>query len=369
MSSHLTDAGILQHVFTFLPGNWLYLGAVCSEWKAVYACMEDQQVCSLSLYGNKVVVVYGPKTTLHSAAVASPATARLARDLGLRVTTDSLQLMAGRHADIQTLAVLRERGMPLSDTVVNTVALSGRLNILKYLITEQQCPIPELLSHYAARSGSISMLNWLDEENLSERELVLTCTGAAAGGQLAALQHLVSRDYHWDEDYIACYAASSGSIDVIDWLRQQEGIVIDAEAMSFAAGAGHIAMCQYLRSIGCDWDSSACGCAAGTGHLDVLRWLRDNGCPWNVSEVCTNAAASEFIDMLDYVIEQGEVLDAELLTRALNTAGSRNRLQAAQWLRQHGAQWPAVLMCRARQWNDDMIVWARAEGCTSPVTL
>jgi hypothetical protein len=179
MSSPLTDAGILQQVFTFLPGNWLYIGAVCSEWKAVYACMKDQQVCSLSMYGNKVVVVYGPKTTLHSAAVASTATARLACELGLQVTSDSVQLMAGRHAGIQTLVVLLELGMPFSDTLVKAVALSGRLHVLQHLVTEQPCQVPELLSHYAARSGSISMLNWLKEKDLSKFEL-FTCTGSCS---------------------------------------------------------------------------------------------------------------------------------------------------------------------------------------------
>jgi hypothetical protein len=63
------------------------------------------------------------------------------------------------------------------------------------------------------------------------------------------------------------------------------------------------------------------------------------------------------------------MLNAELLTDALKLAGSRNKLLAAQWLRQHDAQWPAVLRHGAQQWFGDTLVWARAEGCTSPVTL
>jgi hypothetical protein len=70
---------------------------------------------------------------------------------------------------------------------------------------------------------------------------------------------------------------------------------------------------------------------------------------------------------LAFVIKQGEVLDAELLTDALNTAGAGNKLQAAQWLRQLGAQWPAVLKHGAQQWSGESLAWARAEGCTSPV--
>jgi hypothetical protein len=41
--------------------------------------------------------------------------------------------------------------------------------------------------------------------------------------------------------------------------------------------------------------------------------------------------ANEFIVILGYLIEQGELPDAELLTDTLNLAGSRNKLLAAQW--------------------------------------
>ena len=51
--------------------------------------------------------------------------------------------------------------MPLSETVVNAAALSGRLSILQQLLSEQQCPRPTNLSHFAAHRGSINMLDWL----------------------------------------------------------------------------------------------------------------------------------------------------------------------------------------------------------------
>jgi hypothetical protein len=96
-------------------------------------------------------------------------------------------------------------------------------------------------------------------------------------------------------------------------------------------------------------------------------WLREHGCPWDVSEVCSFAAGSGAIDILDYLLEQGAVLSAEALTNALFFTGFSSELQGAQWLRQHGAEWPAVLATdSAVQWSADMIAWARAEGCISP---
>jgi hypothetical protein len=372
-SNPLRDAGILQHVFTFLPGNWLLLGAVCREWKLAYAGLEDQQVRSGSLHDNDELVNCDCRTTLYSAVVASPATVRLAHHSGLAVGVGAdIQVISGLHADIPTLGALQDLGMPFTDILVEGAARSGRLDILQHLITDQQCPVPRLISHYAARSGSISMLDWLRAEDRCVFD-DYTCAGAACDGHIAALQHLRSCGCDWENEYIACQAASGGSIELVEWLRQQPGVVVDAEALAWAASADQVHMCKHLRSTGCEWDASTCQQAAIAGAISALRWLRENGCPWNASNVCISAAFNGFTSVLDYVVEQGEVLDAETLTSALNRAGSSDKLQAAQWLRERGAEWPAVLAHGeepfVEQWYGDTLAWARAEGCTSPVTL
>jgi hypothetical protein len=305
----LRDASILKQVFSFLPGHWLFLGAVCREWAAAYASIAEQQVRSVSLYGNPKLVTCGAKTTLYSAAVASPATAELAFAYGLAISGNELQVIAGLHADVETLTVLQELGIPLNDRVGKAVALSGRMNVLQHLLTTMQwLRTSSALSHYAARSGSISMLKWLRTESWCEFNYY-TCAGAAQGGQLAALQHLRSEGCDWDIENITRDAASSGSIQVVEWLRQQQGIKVRAIALTAAAYAGHIAMCEYLRSIGCRLDADACRLAASNGDLSTLRWLRENGCPWRLSDICRTAARHGFTGILDYVIEQDEVYD------------------------------------------------------------
>jgi hypothetical protein len=370
----LRDAGILRNVFTFLPGYWLFLGAVCREWEAIYAGMPDQYVLSTSFNYMPQRVTYGSRTTFYSAAVASLSTAMLAHSSGLEISeNEQLHFIAGLYADKKTLAGLRELGMPLSETLIEAVAKSGRLNVLKHLLKQQQCPRPDNLSYHAALSGSISMLKWLRAKSWCTFG-VATCAGAASGGHLAALKHLFSIGCDWDEMNIAWDAASSGSIEAVEWLRQEKGVVIDAGTLKAAAAAGQTALCAHLRSIGCPWSAALCDQAAMSalcGNFDTLRWLRDNGCPWNVRHICIHAASLGDTALLDYVIEQGEVLDAELLTFALNTAGEFSSLQVAQWLRQHGAEWPAVLgyddaTGQYNPWKADMIAWARAEGCSAP---
>jgi hypothetical protein len=350
----------------------LFLGSVCSEWRDVYPEVEDQQVCSFDFYLKAGLVPCGSKTTPLSVVVASPATARLACEYGVQICTQrSVQVNAGLYADIETLTVLRVLGMPLSEIVVKAVALSGRLSVLQHLLSQQQCPRPEYPSSCAARSGSIDMLKWLRAQSWCEFNLC-NCIGAVEGGQLAALKYLRSKGYGWNERTTMRYAAGSGSIELVEWLRLEQGIEIDADAMMAAAGEGQTVMCEHLRSKGCDWDESACYLAALHDKADTLRWLGENGCPWDVSEICMVAACNGFTGILDCIIAQGEVLDAKLLTRALNRAGQLKRLQAAQWLRQHGAQWPALLKFSVAglsdQWSGDTLAWARAEGCTSPLT-
>eukprot|EP00953_Heterococcus_sp_UTEX-ZZ885_P041019 20946-Heterococcus_DN1.PRE.4 len=188
VSNPLKIEVILHQVFSFLPGNWLYLGAVCKEWRDVYAGRAVSEVRSFHFFSSRGFnVACGPKTTLYSAAVASPLTVRMAHSCGLAMEDNyHLELRAGLHANIKTLMVLNELGMSLSCALVEAVALSGRLDVLQHLLVEEQCcSMPSRSSYYAARSGKVSMLKWLQAQGVGYS--YLTCVGAANAGQLATL--------------------------------------------------------------------------------------------------------------------------------------------------------------------------------------
>eukprot|EP00953_Heterococcus_sp_UTEX-ZZ885_P041015 20945-Heterococcus_DN1.PRE.4 len=243
VSNPLKIEVILHQVFSFLPGNWLYLGAVCKEWRDVYAGREGSEVRSFHFFNSRDInVACGPKMTLYSVAVASPLTVRMAHSCGLAMD---------------------------------------------------------------------------------------------------------------DNYHLELRAVTGGSVEVVDWLQQEQRVVIGADFMAAAAGAGQIAMCKHLHSIGCKWSADAC---------------TEAGCPWDCSQVFIKAACRGYIDILDYVIVQGELPDAELLTDTLYYAGLHDQLQAVQWLRQHGAQWPEKLISsqKTAYWSGPVLAWARSEGCTSP---
>jgi hypothetical protein len=56
-----------------------------------------------------------------------------------------------------------------------------------------------------------------------------------------------------------------------------------------AAKSGHLAVLQWARANGCEWDVDTCGNAAKSGHLAVLQWARANGCEW-YRDYCLNVA-------------------------------------------------------------------------------
>jgi hypothetical protein len=140
--------------------------------------------------------------------------------------------------------------------------------------------------------------------------------------------------------------------------------------MSEAAYKGHLAMVQHLHALQCPWDTCSTREAARGGHVDLLRWLIDNGCPWD-NEMCTAAANGGKIVMLAHLQQQGLLTTAALLTDMLNAAARCNKpeLAAAQWLREQGAEWPVTITpSRSYGWSDELLAWARAEGCTAPVS-
>jgi hypothetical protein len=141
-----------------------------------------------------------------------------------------------------------------------------------------------------------------------------------------------------------------------------------AAVMNAAAAAGQMGMCQLLRAEGCRWTNFACEFAATAGHCDLVRWLREAGCPWQPGEVRQAAASSGSVDILAYLQQAGELLQAADLTAALAAAGAYGRRAAAVWLRQQGAEWPAVLQYQTVQWSLEAVAWARAEGCTSALS-
>ena len=146
-------------------------------------------------------------------------------------------------------------GGPLRTRVLSDVAMPGRVALAKWALAEG-CPRAEL---YGARSMA----------------------GAAAGyGHLELVRWLVQEQDFAMDPLVMRNAAHSGNLDLVQWLRA-EGCKWDVRVSAAAAWRGKLEVLQWLRANGCPWHGGTCHHAVDQGHVELLRWARENGAPWD----------------------------------------------------------------------------------------
>jgi hypothetical protein len=387
----------LKLVLDFVgPGHCLHAATVCKAWRESYNQVAAIILAVTTWDGRSISITCGPAHTLRSAAFVSPSTLRWAHSWGLNLAVK--ECIAAKSASITTLALAHELGMPLTTEMMHSAARFQKFSVLEWLHIDARFPLPQDITHSAARGGSIVLLQWLAAAGcvfdrrtsyhaaLAGHMHVLhfllqkgcrfdkDCVDAAAERKdLAMVQWLLQHDCPWRSSEVVHIAAESGSVALMEWLLQEHATVMTGDLMASAAEAGQLAMCQYLREQGCPWSVGACLDAARAGHCEVVRWLHNAGCPWqlnpNISDsIVIHTAIGGSVDLLQYLLQQGVLGGGDQLTRALAAAGVYDRRAAAVWLRQHGADWPASLIFGTVPWSCDMVAWARAEGCTAPVS-
>jgi hypothetical protein len=392
----LCDLAVLDVVLSFLGcGQGLFITAVSSRW-----CTSYKRLAALKEPNPSRQHVHLSICTTYNAVFASPSRVRVAHDCGLLYTTDDevyhkLQRGAGKVADVATLQAAHELDLPYSEAVMQGAVESCSLEKLRWLHLEQRCALAADSTAMAAGAGGIQALRWLLQrgcvlnESTSFRAAsrannlqvlqflsnagcpwqVCVTSAAAETGDLQQVQWLL--DHGAPRDWRASWgAARGGALHILLWLQQQ-GFAFDESTMSNAASGNHVHVCEWLRAAQCPWDFTACNSAALNDALDALRWLHSNGCLWDTASLCRCAAIGvrDRTEMLEYLLQEGQFSDPARLSDALNSVGARGKLTAAQWLRHHGAQWPAVLrdtVMIGRPWSAELLAWARAEGCASP---
>eukprot|EP00953_Heterococcus_sp_UTEX-ZZ885_P022031 12241-Heterococcus_DN1.PRE.1 len=362
-------AGLLQLVLEFVgPGYCLHAGTVCKAWRESYSQVAAVTLTVATWDGRSISFICGPTHTLRSAAFTSQATLRWAHSWSLNLGTK--EYIAAQTADIPTLALARELGMPLTAEMMHSAAAFLKLAVLQWLHIDAGCPLPLDITHSAARGGSIVLLQWLAAAGcvfdagtsyaaaLSGHMHVLQflrengcrfdrdCVDAASErGDLAMVHWLRQHSVPWRLSNVTHLAMQTGAAALADWLLEENHIQLSPSLMCTAAEHGQLAMCQYLRGRGCEWDVSMCSRSCYyADHGAVLRWLHGSGCPWDIEEVALNAAICGSVDILEYVFQQGVLHEGDELCELLAAAGAQSNLAAAVWLRQHGADWPPALM-------------------------
>jgi hypothetical protein len=332
----------------------------------------------------------------------------------------------GWHWD--TLRWLQEHGCPWHQSVCNSIAESGELEVLQWVREQQGAEAwdTQTILQHAASSGSVELAAWVMQQPgvavncsamsaaaerghtamcayLHEQQCEFglgTCCSAADNAHWDTLRWLQEHGcpWHqsvyetlaergefellrwareqgpaaWDTQTILQHAASSGSVELTAWVMQHAEVDVGALAMRFAAAEGHTAVCELLHAQQCPMDWSVADAGAESGDVPTLRFLLEHGCPTYPLSLCIHAARGGSIEAMQLVQQQPDTeLSAAVLTGMLNAAGACGQLDACLWLRAQGAAWPALLhdmfwkRCMA-PWSGAALAWARAEGCDSP---
>jgi hypothetical protein len=400
----LSDRNTLHSILSYVgPGHALYISTVSREWREVYLQVADADLAGVDAEGGEVKVTCTARMTLFSAVVASASRLQLAHACGLELGEESadcwrLHLAVGRYGETATLAKAHELGMKLGRIVSMGAARADSPHNLIWLVEERNMPLITGMLHQAIDGGNVEIVRWLLQQgceadddalehaaNNAHWDLVFylheeaghplttaLTTAAARLGDLVALQRLRAAGCPWDAGLISTDACRSGSIPLLRWLKEQ-GVGFTARTLGSAASRGHIDLCEYLLSVDCPMDASACVVAANYSQTATVRWLHEHGCPWNAFAVCVVAAECGNVELIQYVlanVPQGAA-GAEALTILLNAAAACEQLEAAQWLRAQGAEWPTLLSYKTlifdkrKLWKGATLEWARSEGCTA----
>jgi hypothetical protein len=338
-----SESGVLQRVLDFVgAGHCLFMALVSREWRLLYSQVADciAEGVDDDTDEGAVEITCTAKMTLASAAFASKQKARLAHECGLNLAegTFSLQFIAGKHGDKKVLALLRELRLPFTASVACGAAAAGSLAKLKWLHTEHRCELTSDVADYAAGNGNLAVLKYLQSNgceftldtsynaaaagHIHVLEYLVrqfcpwnaeACNAAAAGGHLAAVRWLREHSCPWDNDKIAQHAAESGSIPVMEYVRQQ-GAVLTIEVMQKAVQHGHAALCKQLQTrLGCPFNAAVCTSAALGGHADMLRCLFSNRLFWTAEDIvniCYGAAKGGSTEILIYLVDEaGTILN------------------------------------------------------------
>jgi Ankyrin repeats (3 copies) len=294
---------------------------------------------------------------------------------------DDIMVSAAEGGCVPLLKFLVKERCVMEYGTFISAAGAGCVPALEYAMTQVVVDDWAEWLEEAAMNGHLHVLQWAadqDEEWTIEWNDRTVCCSAAQSGSIEMMlflqqrganlaEHSVTSEESWAEDSITTAAARGERKEMLLWLKQQ-GILPTVHAMREAAQLDMLDMCLWLHAEGCPWDASVLNSAARDGDFELVQALHERGCPIDVYALCMHAARHGRVDVLQYLLQlpHQPQWTAQQLTALLNIAGEHEQLAVAKWLRQQGAEWPAVLgTATYRKWKGKLLQWARRAGCTS----
>jgi hypothetical protein len=158
------------------------------------------------------------------------------------------------------------------------VAKTNKLELLRWIREEKKCKWNNTTLCAAARQGNMEMVKYCVANQCPIDAFACGC--AAISGHLEILKYLheeVKAPWDWGT---AAWAAESGHLHVLEYLVERKYDKYNEHACTYAAKNGHLDCLKYLRETAkAPWDSYAIECAHENNHPECLQYILDNNCP------------------------------------------------------------------------------------------
>jgi len=159
------------------------------------------------------------------------------------------------------------------------VALTNKLELLKWAREEKKCKWDEETICVAAGQGNLEMVKYCVANKCPMYEEG-ACACAAINGHLECLKYLHEEvKARWDSGTAEC-AAKNGHLHIREYLVERKFDKYSEYVCAHAAQYGHLDCLKYLHETAkAPWDPGSVYHAHKNNHIECLQYLLDNNCP------------------------------------------------------------------------------------------
>lgn len=298
-------AGLKVHAFDWGPNFCAYAASLektdLLHWAYALGCAWDGRVCSeLAKRGDVGTIIWAREVGCRWSndvyvAAASHGQKEVIRWASSRYSFPYVALEAAFAHGQEDLVcwLMQEKIVDIKNkgNLWHVVALNARLKMAE-LLYEHGVPFAWDTIEYAIASGSLEMCKWLDEKHQTP----------TSRGSYRAIRSL--------------------NIEVLKWALSR-GAYIQNRDIDYAAKKGGLQMMKYLREeLKLPWSSDTFKLIIESKDPELISYAKENGCFFGQRE-CALAIQMEFLDLAKYFLENGSVVDDDILECAISLNDSK----------------------------------------------
>lgn len=220
-------------------------------------------------------------------------------------------MQAAIHGHLDIVRYCRSIGVRIGHAYISQICQAGHLDVLIDLVDNDGATLHVFASEWAAGSGNLDMMNYIRDVHRIECS-VQGANNAAKHGHIHIVDDLWQRGIRCD--YIgADAAAGSGQLEMVRALRER-GIHCTRVGADGAAANGHLKMVQDLREHGIHCTASVGTNAAINGHLHVVKDLYRHGINFT-PHACFCALANGRKRVVKFLLSKG-IFDPKMMSLA-----------------------------------------------------